>query len=104
MVFGVGDVDIAGAVDCESSWGIELRLVRRPTVAGIPRAARARQRPNGVVRIRRHDADDVVARVGHVELAPGPERDRLDQAKLGVDGRSAVAGVTGATGSCKDLE
>ncbi|OQB91096.1 MAG: hypothetical protein BWX86_02093 [Verrucomicrobia bacterium ADurb.Bin122] len=71
VVAGVGDVEIARAIECEGLGHVETRggtrAVRRARLAGGAGQCRHHAR-------RRDAADRVVARIGHVEIARAVER------------------------------
>jgi hypothetical protein len=87
MVGGVGDVEIADAVQTHRGGAIQLRAGRRPAIAREVRRARARQR----AQLTRH------GRHPDAKIATGQARTGADATLCKVDHSSAIHGNPGGT-------
>ena len=93
----VGDVEAAAPIQCDVGREEQGRAGCGGAIAGEARVSVGREGADGAVR--RHLADPVVERVGDVEVACGIDRHALRPVQLGVDGRRAVAAVSGQAGA-----
>ena len=90
---GVRDVDVSGPVDRQARGRMHLRIHGGVTIPRVPADSVAGDSRDGSAGS--HHANDIVRRIGDVNISGFVERHALRDVQLGGGGRTAVAGVSG---------